>query len=145
MVLNLALNLYPTCSSKTGHKSESDEGFSNGGCNNGDDDEVSGDLTVDVPDGEGDFSSKLFLVKLHPDDLVREPLVEESVDLGAAAQLQGVDHRRAAALDRPLEVLLKLLDAPENWRETRMRVGEGEGGLSNSSSLLNYNSNEDYI
>ena len=93
MVLNLALNLYLTCSSKTGYKSESDEGFSNGGCNNGDDDEVSGDLTVDVPDGEGDFSPKLFLVKLHPDDLVREPLVEESVDLGAAAQLQGVDHR----------------------------------------------------
>ena len=96
MVLNLELNLYLACSSKTGHKSESDEGFSNGGCDNGDDDDdgdVSGDLTVDVPDGEGDFSSKLFLVKLHPDDLVREPLVEESVDLGAAAQLQGVDHR----------------------------------------------------
>ena len=39
--------------------------------------------------------------------------MEQTVDLCTAAQLQRVDHGGTAALDRPLEILLKLLDAPE--------------------------------
>ena len=68
---------------------------------------------MNVSDCESDFSTKLFLVKLHPDNFVRKPLMEQTVDLCTAAQLQRVDHGGTAALDRPLEILLKLLDAPE--------------------------------
>ena len=39
--------------------------------------------------------------------------MEESVDLGASAELEGVHGRAAAALDRALKVLLQLLDHPE--------------------------------
>jgi len=68
---------------------------------------------VNVADGKGDLPTQLLLVKLHAHYLVRESLVEESVDFGAAAQLQRVHCRRAAAFDGALEVLLQLLDAPE--------------------------------
>ena len=62
---------------------------------------------MNVPDGEGYLLPELLLVKLHPDNLVREPLVEQSVYLGSSAQLQRVHIPTAAALDRSLEVLLK--------------------------------------
>jgi hypothetical protein len=77
-------------------------------------------LTMNVSNGECDFSSKLFLVKLHSDDFVRKPFVEEAIYFGAAAQLEGVDHGGPAALDGPLKVLLQLLDAPENRKQTRV-------------------------
>ena len=70
-------------------------------------------LTVDISDGKRDFSPQLFLVKFHPHDLVWEPLVEESVDLGSAGQLQGVDSGGSTTFDGTLKVLLQLLNAPE--------------------------------
>ena len=79
---------------------------------------------MNVSDGERDFSSKLFLVELHSDDFVGEPFVEESIDFGAAAELEGVDHGRPAALDGPLEVLLQLLDAPEKEKQDRLFGGK---------------------
>ena len=68
------------------------------------------ELTVNVSDRKCNFFSQFFLIEFHPDYLIRKPLVEQSVDLGAAAELHGVDRRGPAALDRPLEVLLQLLD-----------------------------------
>ena len=66
--------------------------------------------TVNIPDGKCNLLSQLFLVELHPDYLVGEPLVEQSVDLGASAQLHRVDRRCPAALNGSLEVLLQLLN-----------------------------------
>ena len=71
-------------------------------------------LTVNVADGECNFPAKLLFVKLHSDDLIRESLVEEPVDLGTAGELEHVDGRGAAALDGTLKVLLQLLDALEH-------------------------------
>ena len=66
--------------------------------------------TVNIPDGKCNLLPQLLLVELHPDNLVREPLVEQSVDLGSSAQLHCVDGCRAAALNGSLEVLLQLLN-----------------------------------
>ncbi len=81
---------------------------------------------MDIADGEGNLSSKLFLVELHPDNLVGESLVKQSVDLGAARQLEDVHDGRAAALDGPLEVLLELLDALEHGLRLDRRVVRSE-------------------
>lgn len=61
-------------------------------------------LTVYVPDGKGDLSPQFLLVELHFHDLEGETLVEESVDLRAAAELVSVDLRGARALYGSLEV-----------------------------------------
>ena len=47
--------------------------------------------------------------------------MEQTVDLCTAAQLQRVDHGGTAALDRPLEILLKLLDAPEKGKTNSLQ------------------------
>lgn len=65
--------------------------------------------TVNIPDGKCNLLPQLLLVKLHPDNLVGKPLVEQSVDLGSSAQLHRVDRRCPAALNGSLEVLLELL------------------------------------
>ena len=67
---------------------------------------------MDVSDGERDLPPQLLLVELHPHDLVREPLVEQPVDLGAARELECVHCRRSRSFDGALKILLKLLDAP---------------------------------
>jgi hypothetical protein len=67
---------------------------------------------MNVSDGECNLPSKLFLVKLHPHNLVRESLVEQTIDLGTSRQLQSIDGRRSTAFNGPFEILLKLLNAP---------------------------------
>ena len=39
---------------------------------------------MNVPDGEGDLSPKFLLVELHTHNLIREALVEQTVDLGSS-------------------------------------------------------------
>ena len=70
-------------------------------------------LAMNVPDSEGDLPAELLLVKLHSHNLIGEPLVKESVDLGSSGQLQNIDGGRPATLNGSLKVLLQLLDAPE--------------------------------
>ena len=72
---------------------------------------------VNVADGEGDLAPQLLLVKLHLDDLEREALVEEPVDLGPARQFHRVDIGRARALDGPLEIRLHQLDHPKQQQQ----------------------------
>jgi len=69
---------------------------------------------MDIPDRESNLSSELFLVNLHFDNFKGETLVEQPIDFGTTAELQGVDKGRAWAFNCPLKVRLKLLDHPEN-------------------------------
>ena len=62
---------------------------------------------MNVSNSKCNLLPQLLLVKLHPDNLVREPLVEQPVDLGASAQLQGVHIPTPASLDRSLKVILQ--------------------------------------
>jgi hypothetical protein len=50
---------------------------------------------MDVPDRESNLSSELFLVDLHFDYFKGETLVEQPIDFGTTAELQGVDEGRA--------------------------------------------------
>ena len=65
-----------------------------------------GRLTVNVSNSKCNLLPQLLLIKLHPDDLVGEPLMEKPVDLGAATQLQCVHIPTSASLNRPLKVIL---------------------------------------
>jgi hypothetical protein len=65
---------------------------------------------MNVPDGKRYLATQFFLVDFHFDNFERKSLVEQSVDFGAAAQLDRVHQSGSRAFNCPLKVRLQLLD-----------------------------------